>query len=64
MAEKLTMFLLNNSNKKTYEITMKKPKTYEKLLHKLSKKFQNIKEEYEIFILKNNEEIIIDNDEK
>ena len=43
MAEKLTMFLLNNSNKKTYEITMKKPKTYEKLLHKLSKKFQNIK---------------------
>ena len=62
---KMDIFLLDNLNNKKEEINIIKPKNYQKILQQIRKKFKNISEYYEIFIIdKNNKEIIIDNENK
>ena len=64
MDDMLKIFIINKFYEKTSEFKIKKPKTFEKLLEKLSYKFKDIKENYIIFIKsRNNEEIIINNDQ-
>ena len=62
---KIDIFLLDTSNNTKIEVNMIKPKTYQKLLEKLREKIIMLPDYYEIFIIgKNNEEIIIYNEDK
>ena len=57
---KLNVFFLDNTNNNKGEIIIFKPKTYQGLLKQLKKEYENIEENYDIFVLnKNNEEIEI-----
>ena len=62
---KMDVFLLDNLNNTKEEIKILKPKSYDNLLKQIGKKFKNISEYYDIFILdENNEEIKIDTEEE
>ena len=61
----MDVYLLDNLNNIKDEIKIIKTKTYESLFNQLKKKFQNLSEYYELFIVdKNNKEILINNEEK
>ena len=61
---RINIFLLDDSNNIKEEVNIKRPNTYNELLNKLSKKYNNITKNYEIFIFsESNKEIIINNDE-
>ena len=61
---RIDIFLLDGSNNIKEELNIKKPNTYNELITKLSKNYNNITEKYELLIFsESNEEIIINNDE-
>ena len=62
---KISIFMQDKSNLSDKEISIKKPKTYQKLLNQLEKKFKSMPNNYEIISIdKNNHEIKIDNEDK
>ena len=61
---RIDIFLLDGSNNIKEELNIKKPNTYNELMTKLSKNYNNITEKYQLLIYsESNEEIIINNDE-
>ena len=61
---RIDIFLLDDSNNIKEELNIKKPNTYNELITKLSKNYNNITEKYQLLIFsESNEEIIINNDE-
>ena len=61
----IDVILLDDSINPKEEITLEKPKEYQKLLKKLKQKFENLPKYYETFILdKDNKEIKINNEEE
>ena len=61
----INIFLLDNSNNSKEEKNIIRPKTYQQLLSQISKKFRNISEYFEVFIIdKNNKEIKINSEEQ
>ena len=61
---RIDIFLLDDSNNIKEELNIKKPYTYNELITKLSKNYNNITEKYQLLIFsESNEEIIINNDE-
>ena len=62
---KIEVVLMDNSNNIREQISINKPKNYIKLISKLQKNLKNIPENFEVFILdNNNKEIKIENEEK
>ena len=61
----LDILILDNLNNTKEEINIIKPKTYKELLDQINHKFNNLPENYEIYILdKNNKEIKINSEDK
>jgi len=61
----MDIILLDNSTNPKEEINIIKPKTYEELQEQLEEEFENLPENYELFILdKNNKEIKISNEDE
>ena len=60
---KVEIFLLDNSNITIEEKAIIKPKTYHALLIKLKKNIKHLPEFYEIFVLIDNKEIKITNED-
>jgi len=61
---RVDIFLLDDSNNSKEEINIIKPKSYKELLIQLRLKLKNIPEYFEIFIIDNNKEIKINNEDK
>ena len=62
---RIDIFFLDNLNNTKEEINMIKPKSYQELLEQLGNRIVNLPKFYEIYFLgKNNEKIIINNEEK
>ena len=62
---KMDIFLLDNLNNTKEVVKIIKPKTFEGLLHQINRKFRNLSEYYDLFIIdKNNKEIKIDREEE
>ena len=61
----IDIILLDNSTNPQEEINIIKPKTYDELQEQLEEEFENLPENYELFILdKNNKEIRISNEDE
>ena len=64
MEERIDLLLFDNSDKLIEEINIRKPKTYYELLDTIKETMKKLPQYYNIFYQKENENVIINNNEQ